>query len=256
MSRCLLIFLCLFAAPRVRAEWSLANFHDVAHLPGHAVAWEADVRQGDREVRVTGVSFDAHDAVFRIIDNPPDARKSLADALVETGSFAGSNGNYFKEDYTPVGLQVSAGKPVHGYEKANLLSGILAVRAGEIEMVRPADFLGEAKVTEALQCGPWLVEKGAPIAGLNALRFARRTVVATDAKGHWALIAISPVTLAEAGSLLLLKDLPGSWTVRQALNFDGGPSTTLVALSDSRAVLDIPSFGPVRNYLAITPRAR
>ena len=255
-SRWFVFLLCLLAVSPVQAEWSLDSFHEVAGLPAQVVAWQAEVRAGDRRVRVDGVSFDAREAVFRVIDNPPDARKPLDVALSETGALAGSNGNYFHEDFTPLGLVVSAGRRIHGFERAKLLSGILILRAGGIEMVRSDNFHGEVPVDEALQAGPWLVEKGTAVAGLNAVRLARRTVVATDGKGHWAIIATGPITLAETASFLLLKNLPGTWTVRQALNLDGGSSTSLLALSGSRAVVDIPSFGPVRNYLAIVPRGQ
>ena len=40
------------------------------------------------------------------------------------------------------------------------------------------------------------------------------------------------------------------------LNLDGGSSTALRAVFEERALIDITSFGPVRNYLAIVRRQR
>jgi hypothetical protein len=92
------------------------------------------------------------------------------------------------------------------------------------------------------------------VTGLNDERLARRTIVATDGRGRWALVAISPVTLADAARALCLKGVTGSWMIANALNFDGGSSTALRAVFEERALIDITSFGPVRNYLAIVRR--
>ena len=94
---------------------------------------------------------------------------------------------------------------MHPFERAKLLSGVLAVRKGRIELVRSGQFKTGSDVQEALQAGPWLVEKGAPVAGLDDKRSARRTIVANDGKGQWALIATSPVTLADAATTPLRK---------------------------------------------------
>ena len=165
--------------------------------------------------------------------------------------FAGSNGGYFHKDFTPLGLAVSAGETLHPFERAKLLSGVLAVRKGRIELVRSGKFKAGPDVQDALQAGPWLVEKGTPVSGLNDARLARRTIVANDGKGHWALVAVSPVTLADAARVLCLKGILGPLTIANALNFDGGSSTALRASSEGGILIDITSFGPVRNYLAI-----
>jgi exopolysaccharide biosynthesis protein len=62
--------------------------------------------------------------------------------------------------------------------------------------------------------------------------------------------------LADAARILSLKGIAGSWTVANALNLDGGSSTALHAASEGRVLIDVTSFGPVRNYLAIVPRER
>ena len=225
---------------------------DAVQLAAGAVAWERPIGSAE----FTGVSFSSREATFRIIDNPPGDRVSLAFAVKAAGGVAGVNGGYFHEDFTPLGLVVSEGKTLHEFQKAKLLSGLVTVRNGSLELVRSGVFKGGPAVTEALQSGPWLVEGGAPVEGLNATRIARRTLVATDGAGHWALVVTSPLTLAETGALLVTPKLCGNWTVRHALNLDGGSSTALAAWADGRQIKDIPSFGPVRNYLAIIPRHR
>jgi uncharacterized protein YigE (DUF2233 family) len=204
---------------------------------------------------LNGVSFSAAKATFRVVDNPPEARQAFPGILGAVGAFAGMNGGYFHPDYRPLGLAVSGGKEIHGFEKAKLLSGVLAVRGGKIELVRSGAFKPGKDVQDALQAGPWLVEKGAAVTGLNAERRARRSVVVTDGKGNWAIIVTGSLTLAETARVLTLPGLAGNWTVRDALNLDGGSSTALWAATQPK-VLEIFSFGTVRNYLAIVPRQK
>lgn len=237
------------------AEWSVQSRTELGALRGGAVAWECTVSGAVGKIRLTGVSFSAAKATFRVVDNPPEGRLPFPGLLKSTDAFAGINGGYFHPDFRPLGLAVSGGREIHGFEKAKLLSGVLAVRNGRIELVRSGAFRAGADVQEALQAGPWLVEKGVPITGLNAERRARRSVVATDGKGHWALITTGPLTLAETAEVLALPEIPGNWTVRDALNLDGGSSTALWAATEPKAV-EIFSFGAVRNYLAIVPRQK
>lgn len=239
-----------------RAEWSLQKWNELGPLDGGAMAWEAEVSSGGRAVRLTGVSFRSAECVFRVIDNPPGDRRPLPSALASLGAVAGSNGGYFHKDFAPLGLTVAQGETIQRFERAMLLSGVIAVRKGRIELVRSGRFKPGVDVQEALQAGPWLVERGTPVAGLNHTRPARRTIVANDGKGRWVLLATSPVTLADAARLLCLKGIIGPLTIANALNLDGGSSTALRAEGQGRVLIDIASLGSVRNYLAIAPRRR
>ncbi len=225
-------------------------------LPGGASAWERTVRMDGRDVQIRGVSFSSRESTLVVLDNPPADRKRLSDALAAAGGSAGCNGGYFHPDFTPLGLVVSQSRPIHAFERAKLLSGIVSSRKGGLFLTRAGDFRAGPDVRDALQAGPWLVEHGMAVSGLNAERLARRTLVATDGRGRWALIVTSPVSLAQTARLLALKDLAGGWTVADALNLDGGSSTALFAGPRDHPVIDIPSYGPVRNYLAIVPRQR
>jgi uncharacterized protein YigE (DUF2233 family) len=238
------------------AEWVLESWQELGALEGGAVAWEGEARAGERSVRVTGISFESARSVFRVIDNPPENRRSLPSTLAAEGAVAGSNGGYFHSDFTPLGLAVCKRKTVHPFERARLLSGVLAVRNGRMELVRSSKFKASAEVQDALQAGPWLVERGAPVPGLNDARSARRTVVANDGKGHWALVVVSSVTLAEAAKILCVEGIAGTVRIANALNLDGGSSTALWATARGQVVIDIAPFGPVRNYLAIASRQR
>ncbi len=237
------------------AEWTLGPRRDLGSLASGVNAWERDATQGDRRVRISGVSFSDRRATFQVIDSPPSARVPLGTALKSAGAVAGINGNYFHPDFTPLGLTISNGKTIHAFEKAKLLSGLVLVHRGKIELVR-AGAQRPGPYEQALQAGPWLLEKSVPIVGLNTVKLARRSVVITDGKGEWAIVAFSAATLADTAAILARPSFGDAWNVKDALNLDGGSSTSLVAFSTGKTVINIPSFGWVRNYLAIVPRAQ
>ncbi len=236
------------------AESSLQNWIALGSLEGGVVAWEGEGWSDGRTIRLTGVSFPSSKSVFHVIDNPPGNRRSLSSGLAALGAVAGANGGYFHKDFTPLGLAVSQGETIHRFERAKLLSGVLAVRDGRMELVRSGKFKPGGDVQEALQAGPWLVERGVPVAGLDDTRSARRTIVANDGKGQWTLMATSAITLADASRLLCAKGIIGPLKVANALNLDGGSSTALQAGLPPEILIDIAALGPVRNYLAIAPR--
>jgi uncharacterized protein YigE (DUF2233 family) len=256
MKHWLTIFLGFAGLTCASAQWTPGPLVELGKLPGGAVAWEREVVGGSRTIRLSGVSFHARESTFRVVDNPPEGRRSLTAILADAGAVAAVNGVYFHPDFKPLGLVVTEGKTVHEFERAKLLSGVLSVQGSRVELRRADVFKSASNLREALQAGPWLVEDGAVLSGLNTVKPARRTVVATDGRDNWALVVTSPLTLAETAEVLTLSELLGGWTVRDALNLDGGSSTALLAISGGRPVIDIPSFGAVRNYLAIVPRQR
>lgn len=243
------IFLGLISG--ARAEWTLSFRNTVAVLPGGAEFVEREAQLDGSAVRVQGVFFTAKQARFAVIDNA--AGLSLGEAMTAGGALAGTNGAYFKADQTPVGLEIAGGAKIHGFEKAKLLSGIFAVTKGVPRIVRPGRYTPAKTDTEALQCGPFLVEDGMAVAGLNAARAARRTVVATDGREKWALMIFSYATLAETAAILGNRAIFPDFPIKQALNLDGGSSTALWVATVSRPFY-LSEMGRVRNFLAILPR--
>ncbi len=234
-----------------RADWTLSFRKTISTLPGGAEFVEREAQQGGVAVRIQGVFFRAREARFAVIDNPD--RRSLGEAMASANALAGTNGAYFQADWTPVGLEIASGVKVHGSEKARLLSGIFVVTKGAPRIVRSASYTPSKGDTDALQCGPFLIEDGRPIAGLNDVRPARRTVVATDGSGKWALLTFSYVTLAETAAILASGAVFPDFSVRQALNLDGGSSTALWVAAAPRPFY-LSEIGRVRNFLAVLPR--
>lgn len=249
-----LLFAGVFAASFcASAAWEVSESRVAGNLPKGGVVREAQVSDNGVTARVTAIVFSSKSYAMHVVDSPAPGTTKLAGVLASAGCVAGVNGGYFQDDFRPVGLMIANGRQVHAFEKAKLLSGILAVRGSRIEIVRPSHFQNPGDVREAIQCGPMLVEGGQPVAGLNSERSARRTVVATDGRGQWALIYITSVTLSDAADILTTTGVLGNWVPATALNLDGGSSSGLWAASTPDAV-SRPELGHVRNYIGIVPK--
>ncbi len=235
------------------ADWSLAFRKQQAELDGGAMLVEREAERRKESVRIQGVFFDAKSYAFRVIDNPSKNQGSLGVAMTAGNFVAGVNGGYFHSDWDPVGLEIANGKTINGFERAKILSGVFVVTGGQPRIVRSAAYKASKKDTEALQCGPTLVENGSSTVGLNDARRARRTVIATDGDGRWAVLIFSPVTLADTARLLASEAIFPDLKIASALNLDGGSSTALWAATSPKP-LYLREIGSVRNYLGIEPR--
>ncbi len=194
---------------------------------------------------------------LRVIDDPSGKYTNLRQAMESIDAVAGINGGYFHQDFTPLGLVVSAGKVLHPQEKASLLSGLLVSSARNLLLVRTEEFRLGKTTLEALQAGPFLVDGGTAVPGLNATKTARRTAIATLADGRWALVSLSPLTLAEAGAILAGDALWPGIEAERVLNLDGGSSTGFYLAAPAASgdkPLYLAEFGRVRNYVALVPR--
>lgn len=234
------------------ANWQGVFFSQPTSLPAGAYFQEIQARSSDAQVQLYAVFFNEKKCHLHILDNPPSAGVDLATALRRAGDFAGVNGSYFHENFEPLGLVISNRQLLHRLERAQLLSGILEIRENSIRLLRSNEFRFSKQIVNALQAGPFLLENGKMIRGLNKLRVARRTVVASDGKGNWALLLMSPLTLAQAGELLASPDIFPKWRPWNALNLDGGSSSGFWANTEPTPV-SIREFGTVRNFLGIRP---
>ena len=248
-----LLLAWIFSIALASASWQSTGNQSLGSLRSGAEGRAVELSNNGQTARLTAVVFPEKAFALRVVDSPEPGRTKLAQVMPDTGCVAGVNGGYFHEDYQPVGLVVADGKVVHPFEKAKLLSGVLAVRDDHIEIVRSGSFKQGVNLQQAIQCGPMLVEEGAPVTGLNSARIARRTVVATDGHGRWALIYLTSVSLADSARILAMPGLLGSWSVRTALNLDGGSSSGLWAATCPSPV-SLVEFGTVRNYLGLERR--
>lgn len=245
--------LFLITLPSASATWKIIEEAGLGALRGGGAVRRVELMADGLSVRMTAIIFPSKAYTLRVVDSKSPGHTRLESSLQDAGCVAGVNGGYFHDDFRPVGLVIEDGVEVHPFEKARLLAGVLALRGRQWELVRSSSFKNSPDVRQAIQCGPMLVESGQPTVGLNATRHARRTVVATDGHGQWALIHLTSVTLADAAEILTLPGVLGSWKPSMALNLDGGSSTGLWA-DASPATISLPEFGQVRNYIGIVPR--
>jgi hypothetical protein len=241
----------LMLAGAARADWTLATRDVVSTLPGGVEFIEREARQGDSAVRVQGVLFNDKQARFAVIDNP--SRGPLGEVMTKADALAGMNGGYFHADGTPVGLVIADGAKRHPFERAKLLSGVFVVTKGRPRLVRSGAYEPAKADSDALQAGPFLVDGGRPVAGLNNARLALRTVVATDGAGRWALLWLSHCTLADAAAVLASREVFPDFPIVRALNLDGGSSTGLWVATQPKPFY-LREMGRVRNFLAVLPR--
>jgi uncharacterized protein YigE (DUF2233 family) len=219
-----LIFLSLCTA---RAEWSLESSVNLPlpNSPISLVEKNVSLTSG-RSVSIRLVVFDTRNCSLQVLDNASGAT-DLEAAASASGCLAAINGGYFHPDRTPLGLLVSGGRVLHPFERAKLLSGILIVKQQRITLLRANAFVNDPQIDEAIQTGPFLIDHGKALAGLESARRAARTAVLVDGDGKCALMVCDAVTLAEAAELMATPGLISELAVSRALNLDGGSSTAL-----------------------------
>jgi len=196
------------------------------------------------------VLLDPKQCTLRVIDNPRGTQ-TLGAAMEGNGCLAGTNGAYFHPDFTPVGLEISHGRQIHPLEHGKLISGLVVVNRGKVALLRVAEFKASPSIQEALQCGPFLIDHGQPVPGLNATKKAYRTVVLSDGKGGCGLLMAESVTLAEMAEILATPGTIPEMKIIRALNLDGGSSS---AIWVSQPPVYLREFKRVRNFLGVIPR--
>ena len=228
------LFALLFLGPLLRAEW--AQVRDAARTAPPGLEFrEREVAEGGATATLWVVAFNPKTHTFAVMDNP-DGAYDLASASAKRGALAAVNGGYFHPDKTPLGLVVRQGAQIHRLEKGKLLSGVVSATGNAVAIQRTGAFKLTQAVREALQAGPFLVEGGKPIAGLNSTRSAARTVVFQDAKGRAGLLICKSATLAETAALLASPAVFPEARIVRALNLDGGSSTALWVRGDLHSI--------------------
>jgi exopolysaccharide biosynthesis protein len=247
-----LIFLLL--ARLASAGWSVSSSEaEKASAAGveHRHIVLAETGSGD-EATIDLALFSTKSAVVRVADNPA-GNEDLASVMRRVRGLAGVNGGYFDPQNAPVGLLISDGKLIARFRKARLLSGVLVATKGRVELLRAAEYSSRKNATAALQCGPFLVDAGAAVAGLNNTKPARRTFVLTTGTDRVAIGFSSSVTLAQMGEILATARLAPDLKIQRALNLDGGSSSAFW-FAGERGVVSIPEQKTVRDFVVVVPK--
>ena len=231
--------------------WQLQQEQELAAAPAPARRVVVKSVAAESELRLYLVWPDPVRTRLRVLDNPGNARR-LEQAMREQDCLAGVNGGYFHSDTTPLGLVVSTGRRLHPLERTRLLSGLLIVPDRRPTLLRVREFSPSMAFSEALQVGPFLLDRGSPVSGLDNTRRARRTVVLVDRAGRYGLAVIeSPVTLAELAGLLATPGIVHERQISRALNLDGGASTALWVRTRTGEEVYLPEWNRVRNFLCV-----
>jgi uncharacterized protein YigE (DUF2233 family) len=246
--------LVLFLAGTARAEWAItASETEQGSAPGieHRQIELSDGGTGERATLDLAL-FSAKSATVRVIDNPTGSN-NLAAVMRREKCLAGVNGGYFDPEDKPVGLLVSDGKVIAPLRKARLLSGVMIISNGRMQLLRVAEYSPKRKATAALQCGPFLVDRGQPVPGLNNTRSARRTFVVTNGSDRAAVGFSSGVTLAQLAKILTTSGIAPDLKVERALNLDGGSSSAFW-FAGERGPFSISEQKTVRNFVGVVPK--
>jgi Phosphodiester glycosidase len=250
MKRLLAIALSALLTVHGSADWRVTERTSLAARPGLEFG---KIRCASQSVSTVLhiVRFSAKTHGFVVLDDP-EKTFDLGSAAQKRGTPAAVNGGYFHADRTPLGLVVRQGQILHPLEKAKLLSGLVVVTRDRMALVRVGEFKLSPAVLEALQAGPFLVDEGKPVVGLNALRPAARTFVFTQGADRFGFGVCEPVTLAEIGQILATPGLLPGGAITRALNLDGGSSTGLWVAAPEPFYLR--EGKDVRNFLGVLPR--
>ena len=249
----LIVFVCFLLPASLFAEWRIVDRQ--TSEPGDGVPFRVKVTDGAATANLILIVFHPNKFGIRVVSNDEWRYSSVAAAAAATDAVAGVNGGYFQADGTPVGLLISDNRTIHKLETAKLLSGVFFVRDGKPGLVRSSRFARIKNVTEAIQCGPFLLEDSRAVTGLNNQRSAPRTFVFTGGNSVWGFGICRSVTLAEMGQILAVPDLLGRASVVSALNLDGGSSTQFWARSGND-VTSSSTLPVVANYLLLVHRAK
>jgi hypothetical protein len=239
-------------AVTLRAEWaegeSRTEPSDISGLVHHHVVF-ANPSSGT-EVTLELARFSAKSVRIQLIDNQ-DGNRDLAGAMNTDNCLAGVNGGYFDENFGPLGLRISQGNILVPLVRGRLMTGVFTFSDGQARIIRASEFSKRDHPAVALQCGPFLVDRGRAVKGLNNTRMARRTFAATATAGQVVLGCSSDLSLAELSDLLATA---GDLKIQQALNFDGGSSTAFWFKRKDGTAFSVREQKPVRDYIGLRAR--
>ena len=250
MQRSALLLASLILAQVAYADWQVAST-DRESSPVAGVEHRHLVLQNSSESATIDLAFfPTNSGRLRVIDNPGGS-ENLADVMRGENFIAGVNGGYFDTRFRPLGLRVIDGTTRSHLIRARLLTGVLCASSRGIEIVRLSEFSEKKKCDAAIECGPFLIDDGMAVRGLDHSRRARRTFVAVTRTGAATLGVSNDLSLAELASALAA--LP-DFKVWRALNFDGGSSSAFWFRRSSGAPFSIPEEKAVRDFIGIVAK--
>jgi len=137
-----------------------------------------------------------------------------------------------------------------------LTGGVLVRDDRCLLLLRVNEFRGRPRprVAQLVQAGPFLVDAGRTVAGLDDSKPRLRTILIHDQAHAWVIGVTGAVTLRDIGAALAAAGRAGGVKVVRALNLDGGSSSSLWVRAAPGGPVLRNAWKPVRNYLAIVPK--
>ncbi|MBD3328664.1 hypothetical protein GF340_05190 [Candidatus Peregrinibacteria bacterium] len=203
------------------------------------------------------VQIDPRKYKLQIIENSPTEPKTIEEIHNQNNAVVSFNGQFFNEDFEPLGLLISDGQVISEKTKSDLMEGIIAVDQNFNARLFPAGANLE-NIEFAIQNGPILLdEKGQNLFTSETGKIASRTALGLDKNNNLILIVIKQsvlnydnvISLHEFGKLLEEQPEFKEMGLHSVLNLDGGPSSGL-ALKDSY----FPEMEKVQNIIIVTER--
>jgi exopolysaccharide biosynthesis protein len=246
--------LLLVAAATAHADWAILSTALESGRAGvvHRHAVLENATGGGRAV-VDLAIFAAQSCTLRIIQNR-DGANNLAEAMAREKCLAGVNGGYFDADFAPIGLRIVDGQTIAPLRRARLITGALMASARGVQIVRVREFSLQQKVSAALQCGPFLVDSGKHVRGLDDSHPARRTFAATGTNDRALLGVCSEISLSELANILATTQFAEDLKIERALNLDGGSSSAFWFARENGSAFSIPEQKTVGDFVGVVPR--
>jgi exopolysaccharide biosynthesis protein len=247
----------LFLAVSVtaHADWTVRSAHSEPGGAGvvhrHLVLEDSETNEN---ATIDLALFSTKSCALRVIDQPAPPRGDLAQAMRQERCLAGVNGGYFDPDYAPIGLLISDGKIIAPLQRAKLITGVLAASPREVQILRTREFSRRQKLDAAIQCGPFLVDLGRSVPGLEKTRTARRTFAAVGGVDRAALGFCSDVSLLELAKILATTRLADDFKIQRALNLDGGSSSAFWFAARDGTAYSISEQKTVRDFVGVAPK--
>ena len=241
-------------AETVSAQWHVRLSEDEPGATTGVEHYHVTLENSDTgaEVNLDLATAAKASTTLRVVDNA-NGSATLADAMEQTDCVVGVNGGYFDPNFAPIGLLIAGSRTIAPLQRARLLTGVLFASPSGAQIVRLREFSHREKVAAAVECGPFLVDSGRPVAGLDGNREARRTFAAVDRSGGVLLGICSPTTLAEMATVLTA-DFSAHFQVYRALNLDGGSSTGFWFKRKNGSVYSVAEEKSVRDFVGLAPR--
>jgi uncharacterized protein YigE (DUF2233 family) len=250
LARYIVVVAVLFAQIAA-ADWRvLSTGSEQSVVPGIERRHIVLQNSADETAKIDLAAFSTKTATLHLIDNPSGS-ENLANVMRRENFIAGVNGGYFDAEFRPLGLRVIDGATGSPLLRARLLTGVLCGSSRGIEIVRLREFSPKKKCDAAIECGPFLIDRGMPVRGLDQSRRARRTFVGVTRPGIAILGVSNELSLAELASALAA--VP-DFKIWRALNLDGGSSTAFWFRRNGDTPFSITEKKAVRDFVGIAPR--